>query len=81
MAESSASWQSNLEKMPNGSFAGPSLMLNAVKSALDMSQHAIEATQTASQKTAELFNESLNGSSLFHPPGREAKSGRKSLEA
>jgi hypothetical protein len=81
MSESSASWQSSLEKMPNGSFAGPSLILNAVKSALDMSQHALETTQTASQKTAELLNESLNGSGLFHQPSRETKSSRKSVEA
>ena len=81
MTESSASWQSSLEKMPNGSFAGPNLILNAVKSALDMSQHALETTQTASQKTAALLNESLNGSGLFHQPSRDTKSNRKSLEA
>ena len=83
LAENSASWQSVIDNMPSGGIsAGSGMVLNAVKSALDMGHHALETTQTTSKKTADMLKESLNGSGLFHlPSDGDAKSARKSAHA
>ena len=70
-----------IDKVPSGSFASPGLMLNAVKSALEMGHRALEASQTTSQKAAELLTESLNGAGHFQAPSSEAKSSRRSAQA
>ena len=82
LADNSASWQNIIDNMPNvGTTAGSGLLLNAVKSVMDMGHHALETTQTTSKRTAEMLNESLNGSGLFHLPIHEAKSVRKGAQA
>jgi len=81
LAENGAAWQGLIDKVPSGSFASPGLMLNAIKSALEMGHHALEVSQTTSQKAAELLTESLNGSGRFHQPSSEVKSSRKSAQA
>jgi hypothetical protein len=81
LAESSAEWQGLIDKVPSGSFASPGLVLNAVKSALEMGQHALEVSQTTSQKTAALLTESLNGSGRIYQSNSEVKSGRRSAQA
>jgi hypothetical protein len=80
-AESGTTWQAALDKVPSGSVAGTDLMLNAFKSAMEMGQRTLEATQSASQKTSAMLNGSMNGSGMFHAPNRATKSSPKAMRA